>query len=167
MGVDMSTRATVHFIGGKDKTEKPTAIAYRHGDGNPEALGKDLFSFFKKVKAQCGDFIGGTRFNDASYLAAKWIVYDAVEMAEMNYGIENRHDNNKKACAGDIRLLRFSSVGIVDSDPGDIDYRYLVMCDGSYANKKFPKVICQQVGEVEEDGTEYLKVEKEWVVGNG
>src|SRR5208282_3407867 len=101
----MSTRATIHFTYG-DRTE---AIVYRHGDGYPEGLGKDLQEFFSTVKAQTDD----TRFGDSSYLAAKWVVYDADRL---------RHLLHKPA------LLDFLSIGIVMEDPGDIEYRYTVDC---------------------------------------
>lgn len=114
----MSTRATIHFM--RPGAEKPTAIIYRHGDGYPEGLGKDLKKFVAEVKKQCADSMGGMRFNDASYLAAKWVVWDAAQMAK--YSVEKKGDP--------IQPLNFISVGIVDQDPGDIEYRYTVVCDG-------------------------------------
>ena len=100
----MSTRATVHFQQG-GQTE---AIVYRHGDGYPDGLGKDLEGFLDELVAKVED----TRFDDPPYLAAKWIVWDAIK-----YG--NRGGN----------FLNFLGVGIVLTDPGDIEYRYLVECD--------------------------------------
>jgi hypothetical protein len=159
----MSTRATIHFIDGGNKENTPIAIVFRHGDGCPDALGKDLFSFFKEVKSQCKGFVGGTRLDDAVYLSAKWVVYDAVGMAMMYHRIDNKIDDDEKVDLGDVRLLRFLSVGIVYTDPTDIDYRYLVVCSGRSNDKEFPKVFCQKVKEVEDkNGTESLIVEKEW-----
>lgn len=75
----------------------------------PEGLGEDLKRFIADVKAQTSD----TRFNDAAYLAAKWVVWDARNMG-----------------SDDKKPMSFLSVGIVDADPGDIEYRYTVVCDG-------------------------------------
>lgn len=114
----MSTRATIHF----QEKGQDIAIVYRHGDGYPAGLGKDLKSFFKEVSKQTRD----TRFGDASYLAAKWIVWDADQIRQ---GLERTNP------------LDFLSVGITMQDPGDIDYRYLVNC----ANDKPPKVKVETV----------------------
>ena len=109
----MSTRATIHF---KDSVSaKPTAIIYRHSDGYPEGLGADLQAFVAQVKANCPD----TRFTDAAYLAAKWVVYDA--------------DLHKRG----EHQLSFLSVGVVNEDPGDIEYRYWVICNGT------PTIFCE------------------------
>jgi hypothetical protein len=116
--VNMSTRATIHFCDPDSK--KPVAIIYRHGDGYPEGLGEDLKKFVEDVKKQTTD----TRFNDPAYLAAKWVVWDAHQMATIGYG----NDGWKK---GEPSLLNFLSVGIVDRDPDDIEYRYTVICDGT------------------------------------
>lgn len=107
----MSTRATIHFydVG----QTKPEAIIYRHGDGYPEGLGEDLKKFVKELK----DNVSDTRLQDPSYLAAKWVVWDAAQMAQ--------YSHNPKP-----NKLAFISVGIVRQDPGDIEYRYKVVCDG-------------------------------------
>lgn len=98
----MSTRATVHFqYDGKTK-----AIVYRHRDGYPNGLGKTLQRFFDDV-SQLED----TRFNDPTYLAAKFVVWQAA-----------------RYCRSDD-LLNFLGIGIMLEDPGDIRYRYLLACD--------------------------------------
>lgn len=111
----MSTRATIHFydVG----QTKPEAIVYRHTDGYPEGLGEDLKLFVKELK----DNVSDTRFNDPSYLAAKWVVYDASQMAKYSQPDIEPNKRNK---------LVFYSVGVVSQDPGDIEYRYKVVCDG-------------------------------------
>ena len=98
----MSTRATIHFryMG---KTE---AIVYRHNDGYPEGLGKDLQDFLDYVK-EC---IPDNRFTAPTYLASKWVVWDASAPANSSG-------------------LDFLGVGGVMQDPGDIDYRYYVDCN--------------------------------------
>src|ERR1700690_3038636 len=67
----MSTRSNVHFVG----SYGVSANVYVHNDGYPEARIPDLYEFFSAVKAQTKD----TRFTDASYLAAKFVVYKALQ----------------------------------------------------------------------------------------
>jgi len=104
----MSTRATVHF-GSQNADGKFTkqAIVYRHHDGYPAGLGKDLKTFLEEVKKTCPD----TRFYDPCYLAAKFVVWQADQYA---------NKDNK---------LDFLSLGVCLEDPSDIEYRYLVICD--------------------------------------
>lgn len=103
----MSTRATVHF----QYNGKTEAIVYRHTDGYPEGLGEDLKQFFADVETQCSNGYGGTRFNDPTYLAAKFVVWQAMQYAE-----------NKE------KPLDFLSIGVMMEDPYDIAYRYLLEC---------------------------------------
>lgn len=110
----MSTRATIHF---EDANGEVRAIIYRHGDGYPKGLGVDLQTFFGDVQNQTKD----TRFNDPSYLAAKWVVWDAQQAQKL--------------------LLDFLSVGVVQQDPDDIEYRYRVICK----DDKRPAVKCESV----------------------
>jgi len=117
----MSTRATVHFQYG-GKTE---AIVYRHSDGYPEGLGEDLKEFFADVQKQTKD----TRFDDPSYLAAKFVVWQA----DKYYA----YRKNK----GEHKPLNFLGVGVVLEDPGDIEYRYLLECkDGNPPRVKIEKL---------------------------
>lgn len=122
----MSTRATIHFH--YPGEPKPVAIIYRHGDGYPDGLGKDLEDFVKEVRENVPD----NRFHDAAYLASKWVVWDAHKMSMIGYG-------EKKWAEGDPHRLKFLSVGIVDKDPGDIEFRYKVVCDGT------PTITCEKV----------------------
>lgn len=103
--LNRSTRATVHFV----QDGQTRAIVYRHSDGYPEGLGADLNRFFDEVRAQTQD----TRFTDPEYLAAKFVVWQAGQYA---------YDPDKP--------LDFLSVGVVIRDPRDIEYRYVVFCDG-------------------------------------
>jgi len=100
----MSTRATVHFR----KNNQTRAIVYRHYDGYPEDLGRDLERFLSDVEAQVPE---DTRFGDPSYLAAKFVVWQAKEYAKNS-----------------DRPLAFLGVGISMEDPGDIEYRYRLDC---------------------------------------
>ena len=129
----MSTRATIHFLykGKKD----PIAIIYRHSDGYPEGLGEDLKEFFKDVEEQTKDGINGTRFNDPSYLAAKWVVWDADQHAR-EFNSSGEYEKSE--------MLNFLSVGIVNEDPSDIEFRYLVKCNTGHDSQE-PEVICQEV----------------------
>jgi len=115
----MSTRATVHF----QEEGRTVAIVYRHADGYPEGLGADLETFFDEVQKNCRD----KRFSDPSYLAAKWVVWDAAQ----HNGFE-RNPNKSP--------LEFLGVGICLEDPGDIEYKYLVACDGDKPKVKVESV---------------------------
>ena len=114
----MSTRACVHFMqnGGAE------AKIYRHSDGYPEGLGQDLLGFLQELKTNVTD----NRFTDAGYLAAKWVVRDAME--------------NRQYANGEPHNLNFLGVGIVAKDPTDIEYRYEVLCD-EFNGEGMPKVI--------------------------
>lgn len=115
----MSTRASIHFC---DSTGKTVAIVFRHTDGYPEGLGRDLRDFFAAVEAQTSD----TRFSDPSMLAARWVVYDAQQMA--------RGGN-----------LDFLSVRIVLEDSGDIEYRYKVICNAVFNDNAHPQILTEEV----------------------
>jgi len=110
----MSTKATVHFNYG-DKTR---AIIYRHSDGYPDGLGKDLERFLDDVSK-----LNDTRFRDPSYLAAKFVVWQANEYADK----DNR--------------LNFLSLGVCIDDPGDIEYVYILDC----SSDKRPEVKCKRI----------------------
>ncbi len=112
----MSTRAVTHFVG----WGKTQAIIYRHPDGYPEGLGQDLLDFLAEVQENCED----TRFNDASYLAARWVVRDGQRYAH-KFGRVNGEFKETPA-----HPLDFISVGIRMDEPGDIEYRYYVTCGG-------------------------------------
>lgn len=142
----MSTRATIHFetkrthdyvlndaTGRYDRIERTEpifeteAIVYRHSDGYPEGLGADLVRFIEEVR-----HLNDGRLNDPSYLAAKWVVFDVSEY--QRYMAES---NARQKAAGERPYyddpparLDFLGVGIVMADPGDIEYRYHVVCDG-------------------------------------
>src|SRR2546429_1330535 len=116
----MSTRATVHF----EYNGKAEAIVYRHSDGYPKGLGKDLEAFFDVLETDVDD----PRFSDPCYLAAKWVVHDSARY------IRNLSDGTPK------HRLEFLGVGVVLEDPGDIEYRYHVQCNGGR-----PTVRCQPV----------------------
>jgi hypothetical protein len=112
----MSTRATIHFSqGGKTK-----AIVYRHSDGYPVGLGKDLEEFLNYVDK----WIPDKRFNDPNYLAAKWVVWDG-----------KKHDRAQKPNSYDLDFL---GVGIVLEDPDDIEYRYTVHCESRWVVEDSP-----------------------------
>jgi len=118
----MSTRAIVHFM----QNGEIEARIYRHSDGYPEGLGQDLVAFLQELK----DNVRDNRFNDAGYLAAKWVVRDATY--------------NRQYANGEPHDLNFLGVGVVSADPGDIEYRYEVMGDDYDANG-LPKVMVYDV----------------------
>lgn len=100
----MSTRCSIHF----EQYGQTAAIVYRHGDGYPEAVLPDLDKFFAAVEEQTPK---DTRFDDASHLAAKFVVWQAGQTEWLPPA-----------------PLRFTGVGILMGDPGDIEYRYHVVC---------------------------------------
>lgn len=100
----MSTRSVVNFC----YNEHIEAKVYRHRDGYPETVLEDLARFFTSVKEQTAD----TRFHDPSYLAAKFVVWQAHEYA----------DDLEKP-------LAFLGVGILMVNPGDIEYEYFINCN--------------------------------------
>lgn len=112
----MSTRCTTHF---RDNGRN-VAIIYRHGDGYPDGHGTDLLAFLKEC-AKLWD----PRLNDPSYLAAKLVVFlaDAFRSPQAS-------------------LLEFLFVGVVMSDPEDIEYMYTVDC----GEGEWPVVKCFEVG---------------------
>lgn len=151
----MSTRATLHFYdvinAKKERAEKPIAIIYRHCDGYPEGLGKDLKDFVKAVQKQCQ---GDPRFDDAAYLAAKWVVFDALRSAKSHekYTPENL-GKEIDPLTPPKNPLDFLSVGIVDRDPTDIEYKYEITCGGSHGLK----IECYSVYESGEKDGEMVK----------
>ena len=115
----MSTRCTIHFK--RAPSARAMAIIYRHSDGYPDGNNgvlSDLRRFFADVERQTKD----TRFNNPSYLAAKFVVWQAGENAI-------------------ARPLDFLGVGVVATDPGDIEYRYIVTC----ANDAWPIIVVEKV----------------------
>lgn len=134
----MSTKSTTHFIYGNKK--KPLAIVYRHSNGYPEGAGADIYKFLLDVKAQVPN---DTRFDDPSYLAAKYVVWLARKFA-YDWVQRDPEKNNKSGFVShaDERPLDFRSVGVMMSDPGDIEYRYIIDC-GNIDQDGLPDVTCQ------------------------
>ena len=116
----MSTRSTTHFLGYRGEVE---AIIYRHYDGYPEGAGMDIRKFFNRLE----DNVADHRFSDASYLAAKYVVY----LAEM-FQTKN----------GDT--LDFLGLGVLKEDPFDIEYRYTINCD-KFDEDLRPTVTCHNI----------------------
>jgi hypothetical protein len=120
----MATRSQVKFSEGG----AVAANVYVHWDGYPEGEGGRLVQlkrFFKDVKEQTGD----TRFNDAEYLAAKYIVW---------YALEQCTDESPNP-------LSFSGIGPCIEDHGDIEYIYLVDCD-HFDDEGFPLITYKEAG---------------------
>ena len=120
----MATRGQVKFIEGGIVI----ANTYTHWDSYPDGeYGRlaELQRFFEDVKEQCG---GVT--NDAEYLAAKYLVWKALEQCD---------DDNPNP-------LKFSGIGPCIKDHGDIEYIYLVDCYHFDLNTGFPTVTYQEAG---------------------
>lgn len=139
----MSTRATIHFEDAHGRTE---AIVYRHGDGYPEGLGKDLETFVKEIRENVSD----TRFNSPMHLSGRWIVFDAAKNREQMDNIyRSMAEHDGKPLPQPCHMLDFLSIGAVVEDPGDIDYRYHVRCDGN------PTITVEEVEHKPYDATKY------------
>ena len=110
----MSTRCTIHFHDGN--SPKSVAIIYRHSDGYPESVLPDLQQFFAEVQKQTSD----TRFADPSYLAAKYVVWQATENAR-HYDFDTNQWQPSQP-------LDFLGLGVLMSDPSDIEHRYHILC---------------------------------------
>ncbi len=127
----MSTRCTINF----GYLGRVIAKVYQHSDGYPESENGILCKlqrFFRAVEADTND----CRFNDPSYLAAKFVVWatqaDRAEQAQWRR-------ESKLTQAGKDGPLNFLGYGVCMEDPGDIDYTYYVEC-GSVPALKYPAV---------------------------
>ena len=98
----MSTSCTVKFApyGG---------TVYKHWDGYPSEMEPLLERFFDTVEEETQD----TRFNDAPYLAARFVVFLANEYRREGAG-----------------QMDFLSVGITDGTNQGEEYTYTVKCVG-------------------------------------
>ena len=108
----MSTRCNIHFSYKGD--EQPWSNIYRHYDGHPETVYADLAKFFEAVESEAPD---DTRFDDPSYLAAKFVVWQARQYAKAPLGI-----------GSDSPALRFTGVAPVIEDAEDGAYVFDVQC---------------------------------------
>ncbi len=110
----MSTRSNIQFYQGSTLE----ANIYRHSDGYPEVGGADIARFLDRMAS-----FNNTRFEDAEYLAARFVVF----LAQMSaYKYENRGDGYRRYPAEDP--LDFISVGVCIENHGDIEYLYKVRC---------------------------------------
>ena len=125
----MSTRSTTHFTYGD--SDKPIAIIYRHSDGYPEGAGIDL----KRFLEECSQ-LPDSRFSDPSYLAAKYVVWLADKFNQ-------RYDFKTGTMTRPASRLEFLSVGVLNSDPGDIEYRYIINCGKMIDGK--PELQCYEL----------------------
>jgi hypothetical protein len=85
----------------------------------------DLETFFADVEAHTGD----TRFTDPSYLAAKWVVWLAAMFAKpYDWSKQSEKDAYREHLDATGCSLAFISVGVLHSEPSDIQHRYFVDC---------------------------------------
>lgn len=142
----MSTRAQIYF---GDNYDPKTALIYRHSDGYPESehgVLADLQQFFSDVEEQTKDGIGGTRFNDPSYLAAKYVVWQANK------------NNQSERVLKQATPLDFIGIGIDNQIHGDIEYLYYVKCSEGIIGKTRPEVTYEvpEVSKEEEEKEDFL-----------
>ena len=126
----MSTRSTTHFLSGRGG--HVAAIVYRHSDGYPSGAGTDIYHFLREVKK-----LSDPRFNDPSYLAAKYVVW-LGRMFAVDYDWSKPGAPKKPKESP----LDFLSVGVCLVDPCDIEYRYAILCDGTRDEEGLPLVKC-------------------------
>ena len=108
----MSTRCVINFTWDGHIDAK----VYRHSDGYPDGVLPDLQKFFVAVEKQTDD----RRFHDPSFLAAKFIVWQADQLAKTYDSSKRGYHKSKK--------LDFIGVGVVTENPDDIEYEYMVAC---------------------------------------
>ena len=145
----MSTRCTTHFCHGEGpaRISPPVAIIYRHTNGYPEGAGVDIHTFLDECAKleTVGKSGSGPRFNDPAYLAAKYVVFLADQF-NRDYDADRTPFESR---------LDFLWVSVVMKDPGDIEYRYVVLCP---ASGQRPSVRCY---EVNKDGDVWSEEEVE------
>ena len=133
----MSTRSVVSFA----ESGRIAACVYVHTDGDPEGeAGRlaDLKRFFEAVEEQTTE----RRFYDAEYLAAKLVVYKALEYSKYSMrvyqaakaaGKEGSPYEPPYPAGGEPRPLDFLSVGVTTTTTpdrhGDLEFEYLVNTD--------------------------------------
>ena len=165
---NMGTRALIDLY--DIEKEKPTAVVYRHNNGDPEGLGRDLLGFVDEIRKNTFD-IHQPQFDDASYLAAKWIVYDAIRQLKnfekirvdlVKYNQDNpesekfgmndkewidKSSKDQRHYTHKDHYLGFEGIGILRNscDRTDIDHHYKVICDGNptilYSNKNLKEIV--------------------------
>jgi hypothetical protein len=164
----MGTRCTTHFIETDTATGKAEtcAIVYRHWEGYPKTAGVDLCKFITKCKR-----IKDSRLSNPSYLAARYVVYLGEIFAsdgmwkdptgKLHTSSVNRKDPNETRDHVNVPRkdrLNFISVGVMMSDPWDIEYRYTVDCGKIDPKTKRPEVKCYKVN-IGDDGKDKTRVE--------
>ena len=115
----MSTHAMVNFC----EYNEVIAKLYVHFDGYPSGLGKDLIQFFNDVKNNVKD----TRFSDPSYLASKFIIWQAIQDMKIKQYQEPSY-------------LNVSGPGIIVKDDTSVDFVYNIDCSKFDSNDGFPLV---------------------------
>jgi hypothetical protein len=147
----MGTRTNIRFTHGKTVCSN----IYRHWDGYPGKVENgeqveygvlsDLLKFFREVKENVND----TRFGDATYLAAKYLVWQAKQntvQSQLNFETGEREETVN-------HYLDFLSVGPVLKDCDWSEYFYKVDCEEHDA-EGFPVVHWKP----NEKGARYRKV---------
>lgn len=152
----MSTACTIHFRqiweNHSPDTEYSRAIILISSDGYPESILPDLEAFFDQVLEDTND----TRFTDASYLAAKLIVWTAMQNHERTTETNNlafkMFGDSKMFPDVDIQRakadllgkngpLNFLGIGTITDDSKLMsDYTYHVVCDANKPRNQIPEV---------------------------
>jgi uncharacterized protein YfeS len=131
----MSTRSTVHFVNEKWYQNH---IVYVHHDGYPSYRGRQVMEFLRDVKSEIMD----TRFSESGVTAARFVGYMLKTYHDIALESVERNEDAKKWT--DTHPLGAISVKLMNEDPGDIEYRYIVRCD-QLDEEGIPKVMMQEV----------------------
>lgn len=94
----MGDRTVVRFVSGSPG-EPAEACVYLHWGGAPNQMAVLFGEFFERVETEAR---ADTRYNDPSYLAAKFVVFCVL------YGFEEEHER---------LTMDFSGVGIIPDRP--------------------------------------------------
>lgn len=123
----MGARLVVTFC---DENKKQVAHIYDHWSADNKKDAKDVMeAFFDEVGKQCTD----TRFTDASYLAAKFLVWRAIGYA----ATEQKYSKTPT----EAKPLNFLSLGIVSSEQAmwaECLVRVMCTVDGARPTLVFP-----------------------------
>ena len=118
----MGTRATFHF---RDHEGRTTAIIYRGMDGYPEEAGVDLLGFLDDVKSHAPN---DPRFGHPQVLAARYVVWLSQTIFAKVSDFATYFAADEPPKEERPWTLDFHWMGIVDRDPTDIEYRYVIDC---------------------------------------
>jgi hypothetical protein len=130
----MSTHCNIHFNHG----QKTYANIYLRTDGYPDAVLPNFQIFFREVATQCDKTLYPSFFDDAPYLAAKFVIWQS----DYNVKVISKFQA--------IGKLAIYGIAVVNEDSPMSEYIYTVDCMTQDVNG-FPIVNCVPEPEIDED----------------